>query len=82
MRRNYDLLTTLELGAGDIYRIEAHRGAELRALYGDVWMTQAGECADVFLRSGDSTALRAGARSLLQAFAPSRIEIRTALPPR
>jgi len=26
--------------------------------------------------------MRAGARSLLQAFAPSRIEIRTALPPR
>jgi hypothetical protein len=48
MPRDIDLLTTLELRVGDLYPLETRRNAELRALYGDVWMTQAGEFADVF----------------------------------
>jgi hypothetical protein len=73
----YDLLTTLDLAAGELYPLEVQRAAQLRALYGDVWMTQTGEAADLFLRAGDSVALAPGARSLIGAAAPSRVEVVT-----
>lgn len=73
----YDLLTTLELAAGDLYPLEVQRAAQLRALYGDVWMTQTGEAADVFLRAGDAAALTPGARTVIEATAPARLELVT-----
>jgi quercetin dioxygenase-like cupin family protein len=68
----------IELQAGDVLPLERASGVRLTALEGSLWLTEEGEPGDVVLQPGQSFAVEAKGRALVQALSRSRLAIEAA----
>jgi hypothetical protein len=63
----YSAITGIGLTRGGLLRIEDGRGTRVRVETGEVWITQAEDPNDVYLRAGESFLLDRDGVALLQA---------------
>jgi hypothetical protein len=63
----YSAVTGIGLTRGGLLRIEDGRGTRVRVQTGEVWITQAEDPNDVFLRAGEAFQLNRDGVALLQA---------------
>lgn len=68
----------IELQPGDVLPLERAVGVRLTALEGSLWVTEEGEPIDVVLSPGQSFAVEAKGRALVQALSRSRLAIEAA----
>lgn len=72
----------IDLNGGELLRLDAVAGAELRVLFGTVWLTEPGRLEDVFATSGDVIVLDHGGRVLVEPQGFARLLVPTVRPQR
>lgn len=75
------LLQTIDLGYDQLLVLNDRRGARVRVLYGGVWLTEEGEPRDRFLLGGDAARVGHDGATVIEALAPTRLELLAAPPP-
>jgi quercetin dioxygenase-like cupin family protein len=65
----------VELESGDVLPLERATGVRLACLEGSLWITEEGEGADIVLAGGESYAIEAKGRALVQALGHSRLAV-------
>jgi hypothetical protein len=68
----------IELEQGDILPLERASGVNLACLEGSLWITEENAALDVVLGAGESHAVEAKGRTLVQAMDRSRLSIEAA----
>ena len=63
------------LERGTLARIEDGKGTLVRVRDGEVWITQAGDCRDYFLRGGEHFRLDRDGLALISALTAARVTI-------
>jgi hypothetical protein len=76
------LSQTIDLGYDQLLVLRHRRGARVRVLYGGVWLTEEGEPRDRFLLGGDAARVGHDGTTVIEALAPTRLELRAAPQPR
>lgn len=70
----------IDLHNGQMLRLDAAPGAQVRVLFGAVWLTEPGRLDDVFAASGDEIVLEHGRRVLIEAQSFARVIVPSARP--
>jgi len=65
----------VELEAGDVLPLERATGVHLSCLEGSLWITEEGEAVYIVLAGGESYAIEAKGRTLVQALGHSRLAV-------
>jgi quercetin dioxygenase-like cupin family protein len=68
----------IELQPGDVLPLERATGVRLTSLEGSLWVTEEGEPGDIVLAPGQSFAVEAKGRALVQALSRARVAIEAA----
>ena len=63
----------IDLHGGELLRLDAAAGAQVRVLFGTVWLTEPGRLGDVFAASGDEVILNGRGPALLEAQGFARV---------
>jgi hypothetical protein len=75
-RRQHPLsVRTIDLDHEQLMILEGRPGRRLKALYGGMWLTTAGDHEDRLPSSGDEVAVMAHRQSLPQAIGKTRVEL-------
>ena len=74
MNDRAETVRTIDLGYEQMLVIDGGPGSRVRVLYGATWLTEEGEPGDAIVGGGDEVALRGG-RTLIEALAPTRLQI-------
>ena len=64
---------TVDLGYEQLLVLESQRGAVVRVLQGNMWLTEEGRSQDVFAGSGSEVPLEAGGRAVIEALGSARV---------
>jgi hypothetical protein len=70
----------IDLHGGELLRLDAAAGAQVRVLFGTIWLTEPGRLDDVFAAGGDEVVLHRGGRVLLEAQRFARVIVPAARP--
>jgi hypothetical protein len=68
-------VTVLALAAGEVMRLDAPRGLEVRCESGHLWITEEAQADDVWLGPGQRVRLVGDGLALLEAKGPARLRI-------
>jgi hypothetical protein len=75
-------LQTIDLGYDQLLVLREQRGLKVRVLYGGVWLTEEGEPTDRFLSGGEATQVGRDGATVIEALAPTRLELLRGSAPR
>ena len=70
----------IDLNGSGLLRLDAAKGAEVRVLFGTVWLTEPGRLDDVFATSGDVIVLDHGGQVLVESQGFARLLVPAARP--
>jgi len=70
----------IDLHNGQMLQLDAAPGAQVRVLFGAVWLTEPGRLDDIFAASGDEIVLDRGRRVLIEAQSFARVIVPAARP--
>lgn len=70
----------IDLHGGELLRLDAAAGAQVRVLFGAIWLTEPGRLADVFAASGDEIVLGHGGQVLVESQGFARLVVPAARP--
>jgi Protein of unknown function (DUF2917) len=65
----------IDLHGGELLRLDAAAGAQIRVLFGTVWLTEPGRFDDVFAASGDEIVLDHGGQVLVESQGFARLVV-------
>jgi ferric-dicitrate binding protein FerR (iron transport regulator) len=72
---NETIRHTLDLGEGNLLRIDDGAGVLVSVLRGAIWITQEGDRRDVLLAAGQSVRIENDGLTLIQGLAPSALTL-------
>jgi hypothetical protein len=74
MDHGIEVIRTIDLGHEQLFVFEGDRGARVRVLFGATWLTEEGAVGDAIIGTGNEAPLHGG-RTVIEALAPSRLQI-------
>jgi len=79
-RGRTEMARIIDLNGSGLLRLDAAKGAEVRVLFGTVWLTEPGRLDDVFATSGDVIVLDHGGQVLVESQGFARLLVPAARP--
>lgn len=70
-----ETIRTIDLGYEQMLVFDGGRAGRVRVLYGATWLTEEGVARDAIVRAGEEVALLGSNGALLEALAPTRVQI-------
>lgn len=80
MKRPVSVFRALDLRPGSVVPFTSTPGERVRVLYGQIWLTEAGNPRDAFLAGGDEAILAGRRLAVIEAFGHARVHLVEDLP--